>query len=336
MAIFRIEINVVDGDKDWKINEGEYVKKFYESAHKYSLHPFENNNDVINIEISNDKWDMIEKILPYKLYEIDEEIFIKDNMLCTTNTPDIDNVKQFLPDSCETKIIKKQDEICLEPINKYIDEFIIKFIKDRIGSVSTDDFEFYEPILKLYYRKGKLIELHGSKRLTNIYVKKNGSVIAMSLYADLQPWNYDVNGEQIYKPDKEKYRFRTDEIIRKGDTLTFSAKNIPEKIERDDISFNFNFEAIEKRTNFIRILAITEEMARNQNDGKIELFEKEVEVKVELFSLENGKSGDIIRIEFLKIDPSIEVKVMGYDNHSTEYINRYVYSSDLILWKYDK
>lgn len=161
---------------------------------------------------------------------------------------------------------------------------------------------------------------------TEISIKKNDSMIAIPLYYELRPWNY-INGQLTYKSNKELYRFRKDEIFLEGDSLTFWAKNVPERIERDNINFIFNFSVIDKDTKTKDILQITE-----NTDNILKFFRKTIVVKVELSPVEKEKSGEIIRIDFLKIDSSIDVKIAGYEFRSTEDIDKYVYPFELILW----
>lgn len=166
-----------------------------------------------------------------------------------------------------------------------------------------------------------------NKRLTRIVILKNDKdhVIAKPYYYELQIWDY-VNGVQTFKSDREKFRFRRDEIFKEGDSLIFWAEDIPEKIEGDNTRFYFRFST--KKGDREEILTI-------EDDGnKTGFFEKSIVIDVVCNTLEEG-TGEIIKINFLKIDNSVDVKIVGYENHSKEYIDKYVYPFDLKLWESD-
>lgn len=137
--IFKVEINDIK-DKSYK----DYINKFNESKNKYLVDMFRNNHNVMCIIFDKDEWDRIERILPYNMSEINDEIFIKEDFLCISNSAYINEIRNFLSESCDTKIVKEHDKIFLEPLGKFIDEIIVKFIKNRMSSISSNQFEFYE------------------------------------------------------------------------------------------------------------------------------------------------------------------------------------------------
>lgn len=166
MAIFRIEVNVVidEEKRDIIANIQIYKERFIKFVYEYLNSKFDNNYNVTKIELEIDEWNIMEEKLklPYIMYNFpDSRIFINDDMLC------IEDYKLKNMISCEAKIIKTEDKICListcrdiKLVNtdKYIDKFVVKEIKNIVhtGSISDDNFEFYEPTLKLCYKKGKL------------------------------------------------------------------------------------------------------------------------------------------------------------------------------------
>lgn len=173
MAIFRTEIKIVkDSDKEEvmfnnRLKE-EYMKRFIEmNDQKFYQYIYSSRTDnIVEIELSKDEWLKIKSLMPYKIYEIDEEIIVRKDMLCFTNRyANIgfsfnDMTKSFLPDSCEAYIIETEDKVFLRPIkndgeyppcknceirtSSYINTFIARMIQ---YSVVTQP-EFYEPIIK--------------------------------------------------------------------------------------------------------------------------------------------------------------------------------------------
>lgn len=156
MTKFVIEVKL---DNLEQMNSEERKKKFYEHIYQYMSCPYERNDNVTMIIFDIEEWEKIKKELPGKLDEIYEEIFIKDDTLCITNSAnigyDFSNLKkEYFEDTC-IKIINNQNNVHLESTEKYIDQFIVKFIKSRMGSINPEkDFEFYESKLRESHSNG--------------------------------------------------------------------------------------------------------------------------------------------------------------------------------------
>lgn len=162
-------------------------------------------------------------------------------------------------------------------------------------------------------------------RDTKIYIRKDLQIIQKLFYGDICVYNFDEVGTLVYKTNKEKFRFDKNENIKKGDSLILEIIDIPMAIEIDQIRFLFRFDVKGKIND---TLVIADNMARGEDTY---LLEKTIKIDVRLFSLEEGESGEIIKISFIDIDPSVNVQILGKEKLSEKLIEG-LHSSELTLW----